>query len=116
MKTQVITMKLSIWLSLKRYLHLSCATLFTIFGLSALLVVHPVVLADELKVPVGQQSEQNRHIERPASGMTKSQVEQRYGKPQSMGEAVGEPPISSWEYTDYTVYFEYERVIHTVLK
>ena len=113
MKTQVITIKLSTRLSLKQYLHLSFATLFVMF---ALLVVHPVVLADELKVTVGQQSAQNRHIERPESGMKKSRVEQRYGKPQSMGKAVGEPPISSWEYTDYTVYFEYDRVIHTVLK
>ena len=112
MKTQVITMKLPIRISLKQCLHLS----FAIFSLLALLVVHPVVLADELKVPVGQQSAQNKHIERPASGMTKSQVEQHYGKPQRMGEAVGEPPISSWEYNEYTVYFENDRVIHTVLK
>jgi len=30
--------------------------------------------------------------------------------------AVGDPPISRWEYADFTVYFEYDRVVHAVLK
>ena len=30
--------------------------------------------------------------------------------------AVGDPPITTWEYTDFLVYFEYDRVIHSVSK
>jgi hypothetical protein len=30
--------------------------------------------------------------------------------------AVGEPPISSWEYPGMVVFFEYDRVIHAVMK
>ena len=81
-----------------------------------LIFFHLSVVADEVKVPVGQQSAQNLSIERPQSGMSKEQVEQRYGAPEQAIDAVGNPPISSWEYADYIVYFEYDRVIHSVLK
>jgi hypothetical protein len=30
--------------------------------------------------------------------------------------AVGEPPISRWEYTGYTVYFEHDLVLHSVIQ
>ena len=88
----------------------------TIAGWLALILFHPPITADEVKVPVGQQSLQNQSIDRPKSGMSKAQVEQHYGAPQQTTGAVGEPPISSWEYSDYVVYFEYDRVIHSVLR
>ena len=53
---------------------------------------------------------------RPVRGTTQAQVEAKYGSPVSKKAAVGDPPISSWEYADFTVYFEYDRVIHAVLK
>ncbi|MCK5325032.1 MAG: hypothetical protein KAJ57_03455 [Woeseiaceae bacterium] len=53
---------------------------------------------------------------RPMRGTTQAQVESKYGSPVSKKAAVGEPPISSWEYQDFTVYFEYDRVIHAVLR
>ena len=53
---------------------------------------------------------------RPMRGTTQAQVEAKYGSPVSKKAAVGDPPISSWEYQDFTVYFEYDRVIHAVLK
>ena len=53
---------------------------------------------------------------RPLRGTTQAQVESKYGSPVSKKAAVGDPPISSWEYADFTVYFEYDRVIHAVLK
>ena len=33
-----------------------------------------------------------------------------------MRAAVGEPPITRWEYRNMIVYFEYDRVIHAVMK
>ncbi len=53
-------------------------------------------------------------LERPARGDSKAGVEERFGSPNEMAGAVGEPPISRWEYPGFTVYFEYERVIHAV--
>lgn len=52
----------------------------------------------------------------PARGITKTQVEQQFGSPQSKQGPTGEPPIYFWEYPEYTVYFEAEHVIHTVRK
>ncbi len=53
---------------------------------------------------------------RPTRGMTQSSVESRFGSPVSKKAAVGDPPISSWEYQGFVVFFEYDRVIHAVLK
>jgi hypothetical protein len=53
---------------------------------------------------------------RPMRGSTQAQVESRYGSPVNKKAAVGDPPISSWEYPAFTVYFEYDRVIHAVIK
>jgi hypothetical protein len=53
---------------------------------------------------------------RPLRGTTQAQVEANYGSPVSKRAAVGDPPISRWEYQNFTVYFEHDRVIHAVLK
>jgi len=53
---------------------------------------------------------------RPSRGMTQASVESKYGSPTSVIAPVGDPPISRWEYADFVVFFEYDRVIHAVLK
>jgi hypothetical protein len=53
---------------------------------------------------------------RPTRGMTQASVESRYGSPVSVIAPVGEPPISRWEYAGFVVFFEYDRVIHAVVK
>ena len=53
---------------------------------------------------------------RPSRGMTQANVESKYGQPSSVEAAVGEPPITRWEYADFVVFFEYDKVIHAVLK
>ena len=53
---------------------------------------------------------------RPSRGMTQASVESKYGSPGSVNAPVGDPPISRWEYADFVVFFEYDRVIHAVLK
>jgi hypothetical protein len=45
-----------------------------------------------------------------------ARVETKFGAPMSRRSAVGDPPISSWEYADFTVFFEYDRVLHAVNK
>lgn len=53
---------------------------------------------------------------RPSRGMTMRGVESRFGAPVKSKPPVGDPPITTWEYTDFLVYFEYDRVIHAVDK
>lgn len=53
---------------------------------------------------------------RPARGTTMASVEARFGPPTERVAAVGDPPISRWEYPGFTVFFEYDRVIHAVVR
>lgn len=52
--------------------------------------------------------------ERPARGMTMGTVARRWGAPESRSAAVGQPPITRWEYPGFTVFFEYQHVVHAV--
>jgi len=53
---------------------------------------------------------------RPSSGMTAASVESTFGAPDAKVAPVGDPPITRWEYKDFVVFFEYDRVIHTVVR
>lgn len=53
---------------------------------------------------------------RPSRGMTQTSVESKYGSPVSTSSPVGEPPITRWEYSGFVVFFEYDKVIHAVVK
>lgn len=57
----------------------------------------------------------NADAERPDEGDTMAAVEARFGKPQSVIEAVGQPPITRWIYDGFTVYFEGDRTLHSVV-
>jgi hypothetical protein len=48
--------------------------------------------------------------------MTADSVETNFGAPNAKEAAIGDPPISRWEYNDFVVFFEYDRVIHAVAK
>lgn len=74
------------------------------------------VPAQMLSIPVGQQAPELQGISVPKRGMSQAEVEAQFGAPQARGEAIGQPPISRWEYADYDVYFEQDRVLHTVLR
>ncbi len=54
-------------------------------------------------------------VERPTRGMSMDGVLQRFGEPASRRGPVGDPPISTWEYGDFVVYFERNHVIHAVV-
>jgi len=53
--------------------------------------------------------------DRPNRGSSMATVESRYGAPSSRHAAIGSPPISRWDYPQFSVYFEHDRVLHTVL-
>jgi hypothetical protein len=71
--------------------------------------------ADVLKLPDGR-PEIVVANNAPARGMRKAQVEDRFGQPQAQVAAVGEPPISRWDYPAYSVYFEHDLVLHAVAR
>lgn len=52
----------------------------------------------------------------PTRGMTMEIVEASFGTPEDRRSPVGDPPITRWEYSEFIVYFEYKRVIHSVAK
>ncbi|HEX3603432.1 MAG TPA: hypothetical protein VHU43_05020 [Steroidobacteraceae bacterium] len=54
-------------------------------------------------------------VSTPSRGMTMDQVAGKFGAPATKVPAVGQPPISRWEYPGFVVYFEHEHVIHSVV-
>lgn len=81
----------------------------------SLLASATFVNAETIRVPIAQQGSDIDHIARPSKGASKATVLQQFGEPQQRIAARGLPPISSWKYPEFTVYFEYDHVIHSVL-
>lgn len=53
-------------------------------------------------------------IELPRHGISMDQVRNRFGDPLEAIPAVGEPPITRWNYPEFIVYFEHSTVLHSV--
>ena len=51
---------------------------------------------------------------KPTRGMTQERVRANFGEPSTTVAAVGDPPISRWNYPGFVVFFEYDKVIHAV--
>lgn len=51
----------------------------------------------------------------PTRGMTMAQVKDRFGPPQRVRAPVGQPPITRWYYPGFTVYFERNLTLDTVI-
>jgi len=67
-----------------------------------------------------ERTEQAQRAALPAQGQSMAQVEASHGVPIEKlppvaGNKPAHPPITRWRYRDYTVYFEHQRVISTVL-
>ncbi|HKE45601.1 MAG TPA: hypothetical protein VKB41_13800 [Steroidobacteraceae bacterium] len=54
-------------------------------------------------------------VPHPNKGMTMAAVEAKFGQPATKHNAVGEPPITRWDYPGFSVYFEHQFVIHAVV-
>jgi hypothetical protein len=74
------------------------------------MAVATVASADELTTPPAPSAQANV----PARGMSMEKVEASYGAPSTRAPAIGEPPITRWEYPGFVVYFEHQLVIHAV--
>nr|WP_017939212.1 hypothetical protein [Pseudomonas thermotolerans] len=71
------------------------------------------IRADTLTIPVGQQGPANTPL--PARGETQRAVLERFGLADEEHAPVGQPPITRWDYRDFSVYFESGRVIDSVI-
>ncbi len=91
--------------SLMMSLGLACALSF---------LATPLTLAETVVIPLGQQGN-HWEVTRPATGMSKAQVSTQYGEPLERSGPVGDPGIYIWTYQKFKVYFEGERVIHSVV-
>lgn len=54
-------------------------------------------------------------LQRPTRGMTMKQVRARFGQAAQEHPWVGDPPITRWDYPAYSVFFENEYVLDTVV-
>ena len=68
--------------------------------------------ADTIVVPIGTQGDAS--IQTPNRGVAMSAVVRQFGQPKAISKGVGDPPITTWQYDDFNVYFEYDKVIHSV--
>jgi len=84
-------------------------TFWLIAAISAVSLAH----ADTLLLD-GVEGSARTATERPVRGMSMAAVESSYGAPSTRTGAIGEPPISRWDYPAFTVYFEFDHVVHAV--
>ena len=82
-------------------------------ALASAAVAETIVVNDEVQVRDSQ-------VDRPKRGLTMDEVEKHFGAPVTRHPAVGgsspqQPPITRWDYNGFSVVFERERVIDSVV-
>ena len=88
----------------------------TVAATLAVLLAQPVQ-ADVLLLDAIQNEPVNsaEGLPRPTRGMTMDQVLKRFGQPAVEYPRVGQPPITRWDYKDYSVFFEHQYVLDAVV-
>lgn len=81
---------------------------------TAIWAVMSVATAGDILLIEKVEERQSRDL--PGNGLTMNQVESRYGSPIEKRSAVGDPPITRWVYPDYSVFFEHNLVIESVVR
>lgn len=76
-----------------------------------LLVALPAA-AQTILIPIEQQGASILPL--PSPGSSQSRVLEEFGLPDQQHPPVGTPKMSRWDYRDFSVYFENERVITSV--
>jgi len=71
-------------------------------------VAETVVVNDQVQLRESQ-------LDRPKRGSTMGEVERHFGAPLTRHATVGQPPITRWDYSGFSVFFEQDRVIHAVV-
>jgi hypothetical protein len=82
----------------------------------ALLTVGAAAAQADVLLLDGIEIDQSSATERPKAGTSMDRVESAYGAPSQKHAAVGNPPITRWDYPGFSVYFEHDKVIHAVAR
>ena len=82
-------------------------------ALASAAVAETIVVNDQVQVRDSQ-------VDRPKRGLTMGEVEKQFGTPANRHPAVGgssqqQPPITRWDYNGFSVVFERDRVIDSVV-
>ncbi|WXL27379.1 phosphodiesterase [Ectopseudomonas mendocina] len=80
--------------------------------LFSLIFLPGLTLAGTLHIPVGQQGSDLSSL--PTYGESRRSVLERFGLADEEHPSVGNPPITRWDYREFSVYFEYDHVINSV--
>ncbi len=94
------------------------ASTFKALSVSSLLLALALPASAEVLLidAIGQEPPNNEQgLLRPQRGEKMPAVEARFGKPDSVQGPVGEPPITRWDYPRFSVFFEYDTVLDTVI-
>ncbi|ARU88882.1 phosphodiesterase [Pseudomonas sp. M30-35] len=70
--------------------------------------------AETLSIPIGHQGETSQAQTLPKRGESRRAVLNRYGLADKEHKPVGQPPITRWDYREFSVYFEYDHVVDSV--
>jgi outer membrane protein assembly factor BamE (lipoprotein component of BamABCDE complex) len=76
-------------------------------GFAGSALAETIVVDDQVQV-------RDSGVDRPKRGSTMTQVEAKFGAPTTKHDAVGQPPITRWDYAGFSVFFEHDRVIDAV--
>jgi hypothetical protein len=77
-------------------------------GVNSIVNADTIVVDDQVQV-------RDSGVNTPKRGSTMSDVEAKFGAPSAKHDAVGAPPITRWDYPNFSVFFEHDRVIHAVV-
>ena len=69
--------------------------------------------AQTLEIPIGEQGDPQL-TQLPQTGESRRSVLERFGLADEEHAPVGQPPITRWDYREFSVYFEYDHVVNSV--
>ncbi len=76
------------------------------------LLLPAACIAETLLIPIGQQGAGSLSL--PQFGQSQRVVLERFGLADEEHPSIGNPPITRWDYREFTVYFEHKHVINSV--
>ena len=77
-------------------------------------LAHSGLACAELVVDDGKVAVAPANVPQPARGSLMKTVEKQFGAPATRHPTVGKPPITRWDYQNFSVFFEGDRVIDSV--
>lgn len=76
------------------------------------LLLPALTLAETLHIPIGRQGTDDLSL--PQLGESQRSVLERFGLADEEHPSIGNPPITRWDYREFSVYFEHKHVINSV--